>query len=191
MFVWSSCSQSEWSLQNDRTAICSWLGRRYLLSSRDPFRNLLHFWVGERIHNIKPDCFASHRSLSYRWNDSNNCIHIATRSVHVHSRARDSFNSITEVENHVFGCLVHSTIRVPQRVVPFVAMETRKLNFRTGEKAARLNGHVLPVVLSPELQYCKIVSQFPFGWRWFLPFLGNVSFVHADPVEFPWSLKQT
>ena len=184
--------QSFWMITPEwQTATCIGLGRRCLLSSCDPFRNLLHFWVGERIHNIEPDRFASHRSLCYRWNDSHNCIHIATGSVHVNSRARDSFNSIAEVENHVFGCLVHSTIRVPQRVVPFVAMETRKLNFGTGEKAACLNGHVLPVMLSPELQYCKIESQFPLGWGWFLPFLGNVSFLHADPVESPWSLKQT
>ena len=74
-------------------------------------------------------------------------------------------------------------VRVPQRVVPFVAMETSKLNFRAGEKAASLNGHVLPVMLSPKLQNCKVVSQ--FGSKLFLPFLGNVFSLHADPVEPP------
>ena len=161
------------------------------LASGNPFWNLLNFGFGQGINQIKLDHSASHGPSPYRRNNANNDVFITTRSAHVNTRAWDAFESITAVKDHVIRFSLHAASREPQRIVRLVAMETRKLNSWSREKAATADWHGLPVMSPNKLQNCKIVSKSVLLWGLLFPFPGNVLPLHANPVKPSRVLKKT
>lgn len=161
------------------------------LASGDPFWNLLNFALGQGINQIKLDHSASHRPSPYRRNNANNDVSITTRSAHVNTRAWDAFESITAVKDHVIRFSLYAASREPQWIVRLVAMETRKLNSWSREKAATADWHGLPVMSPNKLQNCKIVSKSVLLRGLLLPFPGNVFPLHTNPVKPSRVLKKT